>query len=329
MNIKKIQKLLGNTFSLGKKKRRKVPRRDIISIRENDGKRFQKRRKKVISLFLRKFSIPFAQKHVFYYTVWLWVIAIIGIIWLLVWPFLNVKEIYITRWNANVNIDLAYKAIDSLRWKKIFSIESSYVEDLLFKRQKSIEDIAVSFQLPGSINIEITSYPSVFQTSVKWQLYNIVENGAFIPTTNALEFPYIHIYTDLSTIWNIPDYKEILSPQHIEAIAYLKNSLIENLVQLQIDWLHYYVTERELIITLKSGGDLIFDLTKDLANQIEKIVIFHNEWWDITKKNLIYTDLRVNNKVFFCDISEEFLCRVNIKNIYWVKKKNPFTTETP
>jgi len=328
MNIQKIQRQVQSLFSFSRKKKRKLPRRDIISIRENDGKKFKKRRKKVISRFLRQFSIPFAQKHIFYYCIWIGVIAIVWIVGLFIWPFLNIKEIYITRGNTNVNIDLAYKSIDSLRGKKIFFVEPKYIEELLLQRQKSIQDIDVSLQLPGSIDIEITSYPSVFQTSISWNLYNITENGAFIPTSNTWEFPYIHVYTDLNSIGSIPDYKEILSAQHIAAIEYLKNSLIENIVQLQVDSLHYYVTERELIIALASGGDIIFDLTKDLATQIEKVVIFHNEGWDITKRNLIYTDLRINNKVFFCDTSKEFLCRVNIKNIYGTRKENPFPKES-
>jgi hypothetical protein len=93
----------------------------------------------------------------------------------------------------------------------------------------------------------------------------IVENGAVIPLTGNSELPYIILYLDSDDIPSIPDYKEVFDPRYIESIKFLKNSLIENIIELQIANLHYYVDERELIIELVSGGDIIFDLTGDLA----------------------------------------------------------------
>ena len=57
---------------------------------------------------------------------------------------------------------------------------------------------------------------------------------------------------DDDDISSVPDYKKIFTPKYIESILYLKNTLIENIIELQIANLHYYRNERELIIELVS-----------------------------------------------------------------------------
>lgn len=322
MNTRNIKKYIHSVI-FRKKNKRKAPKREIISIRESDRSYFKKRKRKVIAGFFRRFSIPFGKISIIYYSATLWIIAVVSIIIIFLWPLFNVKDIYITRGNSNVNIDLAYEAIDSLRGRKIFSIESATIEDLILQRQKNVENISVDIQLPSTINIAITSYDSIFQTYIWGKLYNIVENGTIIPTTNIWEFSYLHIYNQSQSLSTIPDYKQILDGLYLNSIMSVRNSLIENIVQLQVQDLHYYVAERELIIVLESGIELIFDLTKNLWEQIEKLVVFHNESGDITKKNLIYIDLRITNKIFFCDTSTEFLCRTHLRDIYGTKKPSP------
>lgn len=326
MNSRKIQRYIKSLLPR-RNKRKTVLRRDMISIRESDGKKFRKRKRKILLSFFRKFSIPLWKVNVFYYSVGIWSLVLVWIIWTLIGPFLNVKEIYITRWNNTVNIDIAYQSVDSIRWKKVFLVDTNSIKKSLLQRQKSIKDIDISIQFPSSININIIAYDSIFESQLNETLYTIVENGTIIPLTNSSSTPYLHIYMDENRLPNILDYKRIFQPKYLNSITYLKNSLIENMVQLQIRWLHYYTQERELIIELENGGDLIFDLTKNLDEQIEKVVIFNNEWWDITKRNLIYTDFRIDNKVFFCDITTEFLCRVNLRDIYGDKKENLVTPD--
>lgn len=307
--------------------KRKRPVRDSIIVRKKRNKKFKKRTGKFISHLFQKCSFPLYRINVMYIGVGFFAIAIGAILLLFLGPFFNVKDIYITRWNANVNLDLAYEAIDGIRGKKIFTLEKKKITELLLKRQKSIQNIDISFIPPQSIDIQITSYDSVFHTYINDISYHILTNGSVIPSENTT-LPYLHIYTD-SELWgNMLNYKKILQEKYIAAIEVLRTKVQENIIELQIESLHYYVKERELIIVLQSWGELIFDLTKDLETQIEKLVIFHDEWWDIRKRSLIYTDLRIENKVFFCDTNEEFLCRLHLKTIYGIKQKNR-TWEVP
>jgi len=87
-------------------------------------------------------------------------------------------------------------------------------------------------------------------------------------------------------------------------------------LSLQIKNLHYFVTQRELAVETETGIYLFFDLNKDIEPQIEKLVIFNKEDGDISKKNIIYIDNRVSNKIFYCDTESEYKCRKNLKEIY-------------
>ena len=320
MNIKKIKIYFKNLFS--KKRNTGFSIKNTFnSLPKQESLKFKKRKKRIIANFLRKFSISFSKKIFIFYGIWFLFVVIIWIITIFLWPFLNIKEIYITRWDINVNIDLAYRAVDFVRWKKIFSIKEFDIKKSILKYQESIQDIDISFDIPNTININITDYNSLFQTTLLWKRYLILENWAIIPLRNSSDKNYIYVYMNKKKIPHFPEYKKIFQKKYIQSILYLKNSLIENMITLKIKNIHYYVAEREVIIELEKWWDLIFDLTKNLSAQIEKIVIFNKESGDITKKNLIYTDLRIENKVFFCDITSEFFCRINLKNIYGERKK--------
>ncbi len=313
MNIKDIQKYIKNL----RKKRKKHPRRkDLISLYEWDTPKFQKRRKRAWAEFFRNFSIPFSKGNIILYSITGAFLLLAVIIYIVTWPFFEIKNIYITRQNTNVNIDMAYNAVDSFRGKKSFNIDTEDIKKAILKNQESIEDVTVSLRFPDSIHINITAYDNVFQTHIREAPYTIVTNGSVIPLIGTSDLPYIILYQNSSGVSNIPDYKEVFSPRYIEAIEYLKNSLVENIIALKIKALHYFVAERELIIELETWEYLIFDLTWNLPAQIEKIVIFHNENGDITTKNIIYIDNRIDNKIFYCDTSTEYLCRVNIREIY-------------
>lgn len=58
MNLRKIEKYIKKIITLPSRKK-KTPKRNLISIRESDNNKFKKRRKKAILKFFRKFSIPF------------------------------------------------------------------------------------------------------------------------------------------------------------------------------------------------------------------------------------------------------------------------------
>jgi len=63
---------------------------------------------------------------------------------------------------------------------------------------------------------------------------------------------------------------------------------------------------------------LIFSLDNDIEymSQIEKLVIFNKDYASIIDNNIYYMDLRIKNKIFYCDKKMSYQCNENIKSIY-------------
>ena len=71
-------------------------------------------------------------------------------------------------------------------------------------------------------------------------------------------------------------------------------------MDIEIASILYYEKEREVHITIDHNTILVFDLHADVKPQIEKIAIFNKEHWDLSDEGIIYIDLRIKNKVFYC-----------------------------
>jgi Fe-S cluster assembly scaffold protein SufB len=115
------------------------------------------------------------------------------------------------------------------------------------------------------------------------------------------------------------DYKKYLNETFINNISFIINKVQENIVDLQIENIKYYVRERELHIKTKSNTILIFNINSNIKEQIEKATIFNKEKQNINKSNIIYIDLRIKNKVFYCTTETEYQCYENLKNVYSIE----------
>ena len=78
----------------------------------------------------------------------------------------------------------------------------------------------------------------------------------------------------------------------------------------------YYDTEREFHIYGENNMRILFDLESDIASQVEKLIVFHKEEKDLTQGGIVYIDLRVKNKIFYCEIDEEYQCIQNLSSVY-------------
>jgi hypothetical protein len=94
------------------------------------------------------------------------------------------------------------------------------------------------------------------------------------------------------------------------------NNLKENIIDINIDEIIYYITEREVHIKTDKNTLLIFNIDSDIKEQIEKVSIFNKEKLNINKNPLVYVDLRILNKVFYCTTENEYQCIKNLKSIY-------------
>jgi hypothetical protein len=112
------------------------------------------------------------------------------------------------------------------------------------------------------------------------------------------------------------DYKKIFDTKYIKEINNINKLIKENIINIKVNELTYFVVERELHLKTENNTTIIFDLNKNIQNQLEKIVIFNKDQLNINKNPIIYIDLRIKNKVFYCTNENEYQCYKNIKSIY-------------
>ena len=74
--------------------------------------------------------------------------------------------------------------------------------------------------------------------------------------------------------------------------------------------------EKEIHFQIKDGPLLIYTLIRDLKQQIKKTSIFNTEHKSLQDSDIIYIDMRVDQKIYYCDSSEEYQCKQNLKKIY-------------
>jgi hypothetical protein len=116
-------------------------------------------------------------------------------------------------------------------------------------------------------------------------------------------------------LWII-DYKKVFKSEYILRIEEIIKLINEKNSFVEINELNYYKKERELHIISKDWIVIIFDLNKPPKAQIEKLNIFYKKYLSKIKLWIVYIDLRINEKIYYCTTDNEFQCKVNLKSIY-------------
>lgn len=308
-NIKsKIKKL---RYKKDVKKKRKK-----LFINNHNKSSFKRRRKRSMFKCINFINTHFNKRNLYYFYIVLFIILVFSLIILIIWPFLKVKNINIIKTDSITNIDIAYRSTERIRWKHILLIKDSEIKQNIRDFQENIKDIEIDIQLLDSINIKLWSYKPLFDTKINNKNYAITENGALISVKDSKELSNIHLINKNHKNVIIPDYKKILEEKHVRNIKKINDELKNNLITINIKDIYYYILERELIIILDNDNKIIFDLHWDIDSQIKKLVIFNKEHFEVNKKKLVYIDLRIKNKIFFCNLTEEYQCIMNLKKIY-------------
>lgn len=308
MYIKKIENFLRN------KLKKRTKRRNNLILNNVKQKSYTKKRKKI--------SINkdiFNNLNIFWWSIYKYYIAIFTILitiilFIIFGPTFKIQKIEIIKMDNITNMDIAYKAVEDFRWKSILSIERNNVFNKLNNYQNNIKDIKTSLILPDTYKIVIESYKWVFNTKINEKSFIVTENWSLIPWINE-EIKNIEIIKEFDKNKFI-DYKKVFDTEYIQKIENITRLLKENIINIEISDIKYYVVERELHIKIENDTTLIFDLNGDYREQIEKIVIFNKENTKIANSNIIYIDLRIKNKIFLCTTEEEYSCRTNLKKVY-------------
>ena len=210
----------------------------------------------------------------------------------------------------------------------MFEIQDSTIEEKLKNYQNNIGYVDVDLNFPNTLEIYIASYPVYFQTQIEKipgdadsvKNYYVTQNGTLIPGSKSSEFPSIELKNGLETN-ALPDYKKFFLQEDIEAMYHAIDFFEKNIVGTTIETIYYYQIEKEVHFILENGNRLIYTLSKKdeewtIKNQITKTAIFHAEQKKITDDDIIYIDMRISNKIFYCTTETKNTCNANIKKIY-------------
>lgn len=212
-------------------------------------------------------------------------------------------------------MELAYQSVDRFRGISLFQIDTTAIRKQLHTQQNNLENITIRILPPQTLKIQLTSFVPVFNTLLQEKNYLLLSDGSVVPAKINPDIPNITIISS-----RVPkkflSYKQIFDPSYIKRIQNIINELQENLIQVQIESIIYYQRERELHIITQNNNRLMFDLETSGNNQIKKLAIFEVQQKIISKNDIIYTDLRVKNKIFFCSNETEYICKKNLNSLY-------------
>lgn len=305
-------------FKKYKKNKRIKPNKSRLILSKMEQTTFIKKRKNITfkNFNFNKIKILWNNNMHYYFAIILIFISIL--LYIFLWPIFKIKYIEIIKQDNITNMTIAYKATDKYRGTSIFNINNKEILKRLRDYQYNIKNIKTEIDLPNTLKIKISSYKWLFNTTINEKSFIITENGTLVPSIYSEKLKELKIIKKFDKNKFI-DYKKILNDNFIKNISLIINNIKENIIDINIKEIKYYVTERELHIKTENGTLLIFNLNSDIKEQIKKLSIFNKEHINIEKSKIIYLDLRIKNKVFYCTTENEYQCYKNLKSVYWVK----------
>lgn len=276
--------------------------------------RFKKRKKTIrIPNILAKLNI---HKNIKYYYISGLGLSIFLLIFLFVWPVFSIKFIEIEKKENITNLDIAYKAVETIRWKSFLLSDGKDISEKLQSYQKNIKEVYIKKIIPNTLKIVIESYKGIYNTTINNKEYIITENGVLIPSKFSEELKELKFTKNYPLFSWILDYKDVFQKKYMDNIEYTHKKISDNLLTEKLIEYYFFPTEREFHIDFEKGAKVIIDISWDIDEQIKKLVIFYKEHlkWDLSW--IVYIDLRITNKVFLCKTETEFECRKTLKNIY-------------
>jgi len=253
------------------------------------------------------------------------IIIIIIIIWIILLynsSFFKVNKIEILREDPRSSINIAYLSIWNIKWKNIFSLNKNNLKNKLKNYQNNINYISITKLYPHTIKIKIWSYKEIYNTIINNKTYLLLTNWSVVPI-NKINKNLLTININNNKIGNFIDYKQIVKKEKLDKIIYIENKLKKNLLTNKIISIDFFPIQREVHIILKNKTRIIFDINQNLNwidKQIKKIIIFNKQYHNINKNDIIYIDLRIKYKLYYCDIEKKYDCYNNLKRIYSIKK---------
>lgn len=299
-------------------KRKNNKKKKNLFIKNKEKTTFIKRKKQLsLNINSMKFLNKIKNNKIWLFIILLFLILLI-VLFAILWPYFKIKNINIIKNDDITNISIAYKWVDNLREKSIFNIDKNKISEKLVSYQQNIKTVKTKRIFPNTLKINIESYKWLFNT-VKENTdknYLILENWSLVPQKINKELKSIEIINKKKSLKSFIDYQKIYKEEYIKKINYLINKIEENIFDISILNIKYYVVEREVHISTENTL-IIYSLDDDLDEQIKKTVIFNKEHYFLNNVWIYYLDLRIPWKIFYCPKENENDCINTIKSLYW------------
>jgi cell division septal protein FtsQ len=91
-------------------------------------------------------------------------------------PIFTVQNIQILRNDNITEMSLSYSSVENIREKRIVSLDQQVIENKIKEYQNNIKDVDISFNLPDTVKIKLSSYPVYFNTTLNNKSYYVTQN---------------------------------------------------------------------------------------------------------------------------------------------------------
>lgn len=316
--LKKLEKKYKNFFKNKTFQKELKKYKDSIYFKEKSQTKYRSKRNK-FKLFEKRlqFENTFTQikwLNLYYFIIW-FVLILSSLYIVLFSDYFSVKNIDIIKNDSWVNINLAYKSVEDIRYSPLIFTDKKEIKQKILSFQPNISNVEISKILPNNLKIILTSFDKLFYFENDWKKYEILENWSVIPTSTIQKENIIKIKW-LSLYWFI-DYKIIFDWATLKSIFNALNYLKENNSFVQVKELTYYLKEYEFHILTQDNITILFDLTKDIKPQVEKLDIFYKNYQNQIKAWITYIDLRIEDKLIYCPEDKYKICKNNLDSVYW------------
>jgi len=326
-NVKKLKAL----FKKNKRKNNKNPesffqiKDKFYDLWKNDSNTKFKSKRNNYKIFTQKIEFKdlktaFKRDSYLPYYIGLWGFLILWVIYILYFSsYFAITNVYIERADALTNIDIAYNGVKDLYGKPILTIDKDKITEDIKELQPNVKIVEITRVFPDKLNINLISYETEFNTTINTKPYLLLENWSLVPGWNKKSLSSLKIHLeDEDTLW-VLWYSQFVNQKDVIAISILKELFLKNFSELNVASYDYFPLEREIHINLDNNSKLIFDLIADPKEQLNRLKLL------LTKQKLeelIYSDLRIDWKIFYCRSKDERdwdnkpKCYNNLKEIY-------------
>jgi hypothetical protein len=231
---------------------------------------------------------------------------------------LSPSRVIVERNDTISDTPLAYQALRLWYGRSVFFVDYTKIQSRIQELQKNLSSVQISRLFPSGLKVVLTSYPPVFQTKSLdgSQFFVITSNGVFIEVSQEdLRLPQLRIVSAQMQDFSIIQYKEGISPKHIQSIQNLLKTLVNTFKSPRIVGTTVFFPEQELHVSLENGTLLIGDMATSASIQLDTIKEYlQKNTLEDPSAPITYIDMRIPGRLFVC--RDTLICKKNLIRIY-------------